>query len=1134
MSIWNGKSFSFYCSSFLGPRYISIESWQRLPSLEVYDFAISKHLVADLQAILPLRQWTHVVLQGQGLNSGDLAVYVNGVLCPLSAGAPAGGCGWTLTNTGSGFIYPENLSTLKHFRLYNRLLSGAEIAANAAVPCLGLSPAYDTVLTKSLSYWGRYNLPAVTGDGSTVEMQFSAVYPGHTLATSYGYQSLNGITQQRTPDAGVSSYWYDRLGRLVTSQNAEQVVPVNGGATGRYSYTKYDAQGRVIEVGEKSGASLTGSEIFMSSPEVFLGAGSDAQITRTFYDEAYAAAGLNQENLRKRVAATTYQDAGTTPLQASYYSYDQIGNVKTLWQQVQDLGVKRVDYQYDLVSGKVNKVRYQRGGADRFYYNYQYDAENRLTKAGSGIDSVSADGWEIMNPKTDAGYRYYLHGPLARMELGDMELVQGVDYAYTLQGWLKGVNGNYLTAGTDMGRDGVIGGIRGAIARDAYAYSLDYYAGDYKAIVDTNSLGLKWVGQTGDVMGRNLYNGNISRSTLALSKINSGNPVGYSYRYDQLNRLTAMRQHSLVNGAASWNVLSVGNAYKEDISYDGNGNILRYTRYGSGAGGKQLQMDSLKYVYARDGQGYLSSNRLTQVLDSIAGDPYTEDVSSQGVNNYIYDNIGNLIANVRDSIVNIKWTVYGKISGIMKGDGSSLEYRYDAGGNRVYKGYTHGGVTDKTWYVRDAAGNVLAVYGNVGGGSDQYWKEQHLYGSSRLGLWEPGLVVGGEVDSTWNKVGVRRYELVNHLGNVLVTVSDKGLPEGDHYVAEVMSAGDYYPFGMGMGDRKWSLGGYRYGFNGKENDNEVKGEGNEIAFEARAYDSRVGKFLSIDPLTKNYPNNSPYIFGANNPVTFIDALGMWPDWPGWLSLPDHAPTNTWEYMQAAFCDACQFVQEGRLTGWTEAGRYRQGVAYNATMSTLAGSINGNLSNYSFGLLNRSAESIGINDDYAGYYDNATLITTLLHGVSGGTGAAPRGAFASSGEAVAVNAVNLKLNSSTIVLAAAIKNKVDGTAREEAEFESLVEQNPDAQIWRERYLRDANGKIVKDPVTGTGRRIDFSVVMKDKVSNLVEVTSLTADKTLQTQKEGRIRAVGGTYIKAPGKKGILYPVQDIVTQFSRRK
>jgi hypothetical protein len=236
---------------------------------------------------------------------------------------------------------------------------------------------------------------------------------------------LNGITQQRTPDAGVSTYWYDRLGRLVSSQNAEQLTPVNGGATGRYSYTKYDAQGRVIEVGEKSGASLASSEVFMSAPETFLASGSDAQITRTFYDEAYAAAGLNQENLRKRVAATTYQDAGTTPAQATYYSYDQIGNVKTLWQQVQDLGVKKIDYQYDLVSGKVNKVRYQRGASDRFFYTYQYDAENRLIKAGTGIDSASADGWEVLNAKTDAAYRYYLHGPLARMELGDVELVQG-------------------------------------------------------------------------------------------------------------------------------------------------------------------------------------------------------------------------------------------------------------------------------------------------------------------------------------------------------------------------------------------------------------------------------------------------------------------------------------------------------------------------------------------------------------------------------------------------------------------------------------------------------------------------------------------------------------------------------------
>jgi len=39
--------------------------------------------------------------------------------------------------------------------------------------------------------------------------------------------------------------------------------------------------------------------------------------------------------------------------------------------------------------------------------------------------------------------------------------------------------------------------------------------------------------------------------------------------------------------------------------------------------------------------------------------------------------------------------------------------------------------------------------------------------------------------------------------------------------------------------------GYRYGFNGKENDNEVKGEGNEQDYGMRIYDPRVGNFYLL-------------------------------------------------------------------------------------------------------------------------------------------------------------------------------------------------------------------------------------------------------------------------------------------------
>ncbi|MBL0095414.1 MAG: hypothetical protein IPP46_02170 [Bacteroidetes bacterium] len=67
--------------------------------------------------------------------------------------------------------------------------------------------------------------------------------------------------------------------------------------------------------------------------------------------------------------------------------------------------------------------------------------------------------------------------------------------------------------------------------------------------------------------------------------------------------------------------------------------------------------------------------------------------------------------------------------------------------------------------------------------------------------------------------------------------------------------------------------GYRFGFNGKEKDDEVKGVGNSLDFGARIYDSRLGRWLSVDPLHKKYPNISPYVFCANNPIIYIDKDG---------------------------------------------------------------------------------------------------------------------------------------------------------------------------------------------------------------------------------------------------------------------
>jgi RHS repeat-associated protein len=79
-------------------------------------------------------------------------------------------------------------------------------------------------------------------------------------------------------------------------------------------------------------------------------------------------------------------------------------------------------------------------------------------------------------------------------------------------------------------------------------------------------------------------------------------------------------------------------------------------------------------------------------------------------------------------------------------------------------------------------------------------------------------------------------------------------------------------------DRKWSLGSYRYGFNGKENDNEVKGEGNQQDYGMRVYDPRVGKFLSVDPLGYSFSEQSSYAFASDNPIVLIDQEGGAPEY----------------------------------------------------------------------------------------------------------------------------------------------------------------------------------------------------------------------------------------------------------------
>ena len=73
-------------------------------------------------------------------------------------------------------------------------------------------------------------------------------------------------------------------------------------------------------------------------------------------------------------------------------------------------------------------------------------------------------------------------------------------------------------------------------------------------------------------------------------------------------------------------------------------------------------------------------------------------------------------------------------------------------------------------------------------------------------------------------------------------------------------------------------GEYRYFFNGQEADNEVFAEMSNFGYEFRQYDSRLGRWWSVDPKWNEYPGVSPYVFCNGSPIDKVDTKGLSDDW----------------------------------------------------------------------------------------------------------------------------------------------------------------------------------------------------------------------------------------------------------------
>ncbi|PJJ59573.1 RHS repeat-associated protein [Hymenobacter chitinivorans DSM 11115] len=567
----------------------------------------------------------------------------------------------------------------------------------------------------------------------------STAYP--SFVTRNTYSGAGTLLSTESTDEGRTEYVYARDGRIRFSQSAVQHDK------GRFSYSNYDELGRVVESGEYT-MSADGLAGFVFESQLTetprtnsvltlledrtrtggLDVGRCQQRNEIWYDLAdETLAGPAQEFVLGAVAKTRNETNVT------WYSYDELGRITRMVQQAGGLGKKTVEYTYDF-TGNVLKVAYQKEQPDAFYHYYEYDKDQRLNRVYTSRNDLTRT--------LQAQYYYYLHGSLKRVELAGR--LQGIDYAYTVQGWLKSINN--VEKRLDPGQDNLKAN---GVLKDLFGLRLDYFNGDYSSRQLT-APNLATPANSSNIR----YDGTVRASTWQTAAAPTIH--GYTYAYDAKGQLLQSTY-----GQLAANTLSQLPQFAEgNLSYDAHGNIERLVRTND----KGTVSDNFKYQY-------LAGTNKLQAVNTPEG---------AKVLSYDYDLNGQMKWEAEEGkgTKYMRYDVTGKVSGVYRNADLTnpiATYAYDDRGFRNSKvAYNASGVVQNTtYYVTDAAGNVLSVYEQAPGKELQL-AEIPLYGSSRLGTITRLDDEAGTLEP--------RYELNDQLGNARVVFRK---PTSTKYLATV-------------------------------------------------------------------------------------------------------------------------------------------------------------------------------------------------------------------------------------------------------------------------------------------------------------------------------------------------------------
>ncbi|MCK6693757.1 MAG: RHS repeat-associated core domain-containing protein, partial [Thermoanaerobaculia bacterium] len=637
--------------------------------------------------------------------------------------------------------------------------------------------------------------------------------PAHSMPEVYDYNSLGWLLSTNTPDGGKTEFVYKKDGTIRFKQNAAQRAGHTSKTMRKFSYINYDAFNRIIETGEYDpalpgpppgsegtrtgnlyfenyynynpniGNSVSNSKSIHQVVDDMRGIDPSRSTQRSYisYDfpdpDFYLKTTLPVSDYKQsfvwgRVAKTWNKDIVT------WYSYNELGQLIWIVQRIENMpngnlnySVKTVNYTYDF-NGNLLEIKYQKeNSAETVEHYYTYDADKRLKKA---------EAKQGNNPREEqVSYSYYKHGPLKRVELANK--MQGIDYVYTINGWLKSLNTPELNE-RDPGRDGAVNSPT-PFPKDLFGMTLDYFAGDYLRpgtyvqTYDTpENYSFPPPAQPVTEKAKNLYNGLIKdqRWQIQSPAANSGlayanGQLMYGYLYDRQYQLTEATFGAITsNGVLNKPPLPKGvlepfgyygplftatEDYKSsNIRYDRNGNIKSLTRNACiscpiTAG---LDMDRLVYHYTPQ------TNKLHKVSDAVSVHYYAslDFKPGQSNNNYIYNETGQLTADVNDGNF-YEYNLSGNVTAVYGNANKSTvkaRFVYDDRGFRLKKTNANG---DETWYIHDADGNTLSIYEKPAGNA--------------LRQTEAGIYAGNRIGAFLVQANKTVYELTDHLGNVRTT-----------------------------------------------------------------------------------------------------------------------------------------------------------------------------------------------------------------------------------------------------------------------------------------------------------------------------------------------------------------------------